>query len=541
MVNCSFSGVNQVRRFHVTVGHGGVCIAVLDIVPQLFLPAQDGTLFFTDGLQYVIIPGCRLDKSSLSFTTNGQVCRLTILGPTWRWYRAGIDGVYNVYKADGSIQAGTERSPQQLAGLLFESMLVPQFDVSLLPENTRPFVGWRGAMALDELRNLCHGLGCDVVFNVFGGVAEIWPLGYGAGLPDGNSMSVDFGLDMSEPPDVIKVYCGPSIFQSKLKLEAVMPDSDGVIMRIEDVDYAPTGGWVGADMFDPLPASTDEVAKALARKYLYRMWRVVSQANGSQVVPGYGSVGGIEDILPLYDKQVDNYDDAGIFEKDGYLEGTIALDHQPQPYENSDDHTRIDVQYTLDKERGIIMSSVPLVKLTDDDRWDKADVFLVCSYNVRNPFTFNDEYLSLEYRIANNGTGFLPVHRPELVRRVVGQYNKASLTGYSDNQQELGVQMEAQAVATLSEFQQVGAVVRRYRGLQPIRLNGAIRQVSWMGQCEGQNRGFFTMASFNTEFECGIDGRDARIRRTSANRARVTRDLYDYDLYRSQKQGVRQK
>lgn len=536
-VNCTYTGVQQVRRFHLTVGHGGVCIAILDIVPQLFLPAVDGELFLTDGNRTLLVPGCRLDRASMVFSESGFICRITVLGPTWKWYRAGIDGVYNIVRADGRIQSGTERTPQELATLLFQAMKVPIFDVSGLPNTTRPFVGWRGAMALDELRNLCHSLGCDLVLDLQGTRAEIWQLGFGANLPDVDAITMDFGLDLSEPPDSIKVYCGPTIFQSKLKLEAVMPDKDGTIKRIEDVSYAPDGGWDGVDPFDPLPASTDAVAKALAKKYLYRMWRVVSQADDTQNVPGHGDVGGVEDILPLYDKLVDSYDDAGVFEQDGYLEGTIAIDSEPQPYENTEPHERIDINYSLDKERGIIMASTPLTKLNDLDQWTKADVFFVCSYHVRDKDTYGDVYHSLEVQIANNHTGFLPVHRPELVRQVVAQYNDATVTGTQDNQSDLTVQLQAQAEATLAEFQATGAVVKRYRGLVPIRLDGAIRQVTYMGRCDGR-KGFYTVASRNTEFECGVDTRIQRGRKMYAERSKIMRDLHDYENYRAMKQGA---
>jgi hypothetical protein len=538
IVEARYTGIYQVRRFHLSIGHGGAVVCQLDVLPQFGIPPSDGELFVTDGFQALRIPGCRLDRASIVYSTSGHIVRVRILGPTWKWRLAGIDGVYNVPRADGSIEPGTERTPRELATLLFQAMRVPYFDVSGLPNQTRPFVNWRGHLAFPELTTLCHNLGCDFGLDVQGTIARIWPIGYGAQLPAGEEQTIDYGVDFSEPPDRIKAYTGPSEFQSKLLCECVMPDSDGVWKPIEDVDYKPQGGWDGVDSSDPLPDSTDEKARALAKKWLYRAWRAKSQADGSHKVPVFGDVNGMEDILPLHDWLVEHYENGGLFKQVGYLEGTVELSGDPLPNENSEEHDRIEVQHRTDGERGIVITDVPLFKLNDDGIRVKADVFYVCSYNVRDQERYGEVYHGLIRQIANNGTGDLPLHRPEIIRRVVAKYNKTSVTSTTDNVDEVNAQLDSHITALASEFQSVASLTKRYRGLIPIVIDGAIRNVSYFGQCDGDGKGCYTMASRNTETEPGMLVRPERLRRAAADRTRMQRDVLDYDRRKARRQGV---
>ena len=210
----------------------------------------------------------------------------------------------------------------------------------------------------------------------------------------------------------------------------------------------------------------------------------------------------------------------------------------PPPNRNSADFDRIEVPHRLDKERGIVITPIPLVQLDDNGQRVKADVYYVCSYNVRDQSTYTDLYYSYARQIANNGTGDLPLHRPDLNLRVVAQYNRTAVTGITTNQQDLDQQLDTHIQALAVEFQEVGSVVKRYRGLIPILIDGAIRHVSYFGVCDGPNRGCFTMASQNTEWEPGLLVRPERRRRAEVDRMLTLREIMAYDRRRARRQGV---
>lgn len=540
-VNCAYDGIDQVRRFRFTTGHDGVCVCMLEIRPQINIPAINGTLFLTDGLTTLTVPGCRLDRSNLSFSMSGHVVQVRILGPTWKWQIGCIDGVYNARRADGSFQEGTEKTPSELAELLFQSMNVSSFSTTNLPPEIRPFVNWKGSPSISELKALCLQCGCGFGLDVHTGVASIWRLGIGANLPTGNEQTVDYGTDFSETPDYIKIYCGPTLYQLKFLLEPVMKDKDDSWKPANEVSYAPPNGWDGVDPFDPLPGSQDEEAVKLAKRWLWRAWRVKDLADESMEVPTYGPIQQIEDLYPLFDRLSDNYEnDAGVYEDPAYLEGTIAIDStggDVAAYENTDDFTLIEVPHRLDSERGIVISSAPLIKLDDDDQWVAADVYYVATCHIRNPETFDSEYYSITRQIAQNGTGTLPVHRPDLVRRVVILYDDETPNGTDDNSQELDQQLSAQADAVQSQFQVVQSTVKTYKGLIPIRLDGAIRQVTYHGSCYGREKGFRTTAARNTEWEYGIPSEKRRRRNYQADSAGVTRDIHEHERHVRHRKG----
>lgn len=537
-VNATFPGVGQVRRFHLSIGYGQNVICTLDILPQLTLPAVDGTLVVTDGVTTLSIPGCRLDEAHMTLSTSGHIVRLQILGPTWKWRLAGIDGVYNVRRPDGSIVPSTRKTTQQLATLLFQAMQVPFFDVSGLPNSDGPFVNWHGAIAFNELTWLCHQWGCDFGLDVQGTVARIWRLGVGPGLPTGGSdVTQDYGIDLAEPPDRLKLYCGPTLYQSKLKLKAVMEESTGELKDRDSVSYKPSGGWDGTDPDEPLDPNATEADQRAAKRSNLRMFLIDTQADGSWNVPGYGSVNSREDILPVYDTLAADYSlNSEYYKQRAYLTGTFAVDDGGS-LENTAAQTLCEVPFRIDREKGLVITEIPVYKLDSTQQKVAPDLFLTTSYHVRDSQKFHYVYYEQTRTIASNGTGDFPVHRPDLVRRVIASYSGTSTTpsGTSNNEATLTPFINAQLDATQAEFQTVQSLVKWYIGIQLIVLSGTVRQTSFFGSVD---TGCFTIAALSTEWEPGLLRRRQRRLAAEADRQKVRRELDDVGQRRLQRGGV---
>lgn len=542
--NASFTGIFQTRRFHLSIGHGGNITCLLDIIPQVQAPPAIGNLTVTDGFIHLTLIGCRIDRASITYNSRGQIVRAIVLGPTWKWKLAGIDGIYNVPRPDGTIDPDTEKTPRELATLLFEAMRVPRFDVSGMPNATRPFVNWHGDFAYSELTQLCHDLGCDFGYDVHNQIARIWTVGQGSNLPLGGEQTITYGADFSESPDVIKAYSNFSEFQSKLATECVMPDLDGTWKLADEVSYAPEDGWAGSNPFDPLPDSDDKVARGLARRWLWRAYRAKSQADGSNKVPVYGEVDGMEDILPLHDRLLESYELGGMYNQVAYAEGTFAIGGDPDPVYNTEPFERIEIGHRLDGERGIMIFDAPIYQLGDDDYgYDvndaakEAEVYIVCSYHVRDKDTRQYIAHTHERRVANNGTGDYPLHRPDLVRRIIATYDGKTVDETKDNLEELKRLLDESIDALAAEFQSSESVVKRYRGLVPVVVDGAIRQVTYYGNCEGSNRGVFTVAARNTEWEEGVVRRLGRMRTASNDAMRIMKEQLRYERRKRRRRG----
>src|SRR5207302_7663300 len=100
------------------------------------------TLFRSFGDVELEFPGCALDSAMVRRDRAGMIVSLSILDRRWAWRFGQICGRYNVRDEAGRLDAETERSPQELAQSLFTAMGESVFDVSLLPDDTRPEVNW---------------------------------------------------------------------------------------------------------------------------------------------------------------------------------------------------------------------------------------------------------------------------------------------------------------------------------------------------------------------------------------------------------------
>lgn len=522
----SITGIAQITRIHISVGHGDNVFITANCLPQFGIPPANVTVAITDGLQTLTLPGCRIDRSNIVYSTNGQIVRVQILGPTWKWRFGSIDGVYNLVNPDGTIVSATRKSVQELAALLFDAMHVTSYDVSGLPNVDGPFVNWNGANAYAELTALCHAWGCDFGLDVQGPVARVWQMGVGPALPSGGSeRTVGYGIDLAELPDVISVRCGPTIVQSKLKLEPVGRDTDGSIKHRDNLSYF-SGGWENLDPFDPLGADESQEVRRLAKEAML-MWRAVSQADGTQNVPGFGPVNSIEDILPILPYLASDYqnDNGAYYRQRPYLVGVFAKP-SATAIENTSADEQCEVEFTLDHETGILRTEVPIYKHSSG-AIAKAELYLVCAYRIRSSTTFSYHHYALSRTIASNDTGTYTTHRAELELRIIAAYSGTTVTGTTNNQAALDASLNQHLDAIQIEFQAVSSVVVEYAGLVPIRLSGATRQTLFEINSDEPRKGCYTTAAQNTEWESGMLRRWARYRSATGYRDRAIREVQD--------------
>lgn len=238
-----FPGINGVVRWTFTLSHGiSPSVCSVDIVPQATLPAEMGTLQILFGSVRMQFRDCLIDSAKVRRSGAGQIIGLAILDRRWKWKFGEISGRYNLRLKDGKVDPATEKTPHQLATLLFQAMGESSFSVGELPNTSRPEVEWSYANPAHELAALAESLGCRVVLGIDNRVS-LRRIGTGALLPDvGAQRSEDFGFDPPTRPDSLKLIGGPTRFQTKFRLEAVGEDSDGSIRPIDQLTYKPTAG-----------------------------------------------------------------------------------------------------------------------------------------------------------------------------------------------------------------------------------------------------------------------------------------------------------
>ena len=299
-----FPGISKILRGQFVFAQGiSPGVATLEIAPQFIdTNALRGTLSITyeqDGFieTNIEFPDCVIESGSYRVSDQGHIFSLKILDRRWKWKYPTIDGWYNKRLDDGdifkSVSVDTEKTPRELMTLLLEAMGETNFDLSDVPDTERPEVKWVVANAANELASLCDKLGCRVVLRRNNRV-KICRTGVGLPIPTGRLQNADKGVNRGTRPDKLVVMCGPSQWQSRLKVEAVGEETDGRIRPVNDLSYLRNlpFNW-SFENPDSFVNIQDKDVRRLALSCVYRWYRIIEnaagyivQADGSDTVPG---------------------------------------------------------------------------------------------------------------------------------------------------------------------------------------------------------------------------------------------------------------
>jgi hypothetical protein len=209
--------------------------------PQFGIPAQDGDLVISyNGSSVVTIKNCHIVAAHYEVGSGGQVVSVDFVDERWTWANYSITGRYNYRLPNNWVDPNHEATPQTLATLCFQAMGVANFDVSQLPNDSRPDVNWDHANPAQELEKICSDLGCRVVPQRSTGAWIVQITGVGNNLPDNFPFTdAGAGIDPKQVPDYIKIVSGPVRYQVFLPLSAVARDFDGSWRPLNKLSYAP--------------------------------------------------------------------------------------------------------------------------------------------------------------------------------------------------------------------------------------------------------------------------------------------------------------
>lgn len=549
-------GISQVLRASFTLTQGitpSVC--TLEIAPQSGPVTEHGTLTFTFADVTINFPNAKVDKASFQFTENGLLWQLSIIDRRWRWaYKTAITGNYNERRPNvqgeqninnlGSIDARTVATPQQLAGLCLQAMGETGYDVSQLPNDSRPEIHWDHDNAAQALAELCDQLGCRVCLGLDSTVS-ICRAGVGATLPDTSVMRLSAVVDPPEAPEAIAAVGGKSRYQVDLLLEAVGLDKDGQIKLIDDLSYKPAEGWPsiepgyfyeveGWTLMPNVPPNLQNFlalgrinARELALQTIYRWYRIrmrdVSDAEGSPagggpIIPGWRVTNGNQgsriqhrwQILPIEDEQVAGwYDGENTFQRfPAWVFGRFyAWDFGAK---NTDPGSFCHFDYSIDRERGLVQFGTQVYRYgvadegEDAQRVYPANLVLRTAVSVRDAATgvFDRFSLSLATSAAGTGAGTRTLQREEIILNVQPTYNYQTNAVVSTTTNIVECVNEATYAinAALLEYQTTTPLDVTFMGLVPIAVDGAITQVTW----EVGPSGATTRVSRDTEWNPAV-------------------------------------
>lgn len=408
-----FPGLNAIRSGSFTLSHGiSPSSAIVEISPQSNFACKSGTMAITYGDNVRIeFPDCRLDMASLTAGDSGFTWSMKIRDRRWKWQFGEITGSWNSLRPNRTIDPYYEKTPRELATLCLRAMGETNFNVSQIPNDTRPMVQWDYDNPAEMLQRLCETVDCRVVLRTDNAV-WICRNGQGAVLPSTRISSGGYGFDPPEMPDSIKFVFGPTRWQMKINLEAVGIDVDGKVKLIKDLSYNPGGegeeyGWAKEDPYtfaglikyptnaqitefnaqlkaagkQPLsPAGVPVTQKLgaigsqirqLALSCVYRMYRISIPATKQYNIPEFGGFADMRLLLPLNDElltEANANDQTGKEVIDGFplrqkAQVTGIFYNQigdPKTEVNTTNGTKYSGSFSIDQERGIVVFSDPV-------------------------------------------------------------------------------------------------------------------------------------------------------------------------------------
>jgi hypothetical protein len=469
---------------------------------QAATPSPYGTLAFTDGTRTITIPYCRVADSRWAGVGKFQI---TIEDLRWRWRTGAVYGRYNVPRED---YAGVrfEKTPRELAEILWATMEESELDVTLLPNDPRPEVSWYASNPADELIALLASLGC-VLAPQLNGSWKVYPVGYGAVYtpPVGFTVATDVATDFATYPDAVSVITGPIQYEAVFALEAVGEETDGRIVPIDLLSYKPAWGWEQED--NDFAGLEDQTytrngrtlnLQDLAKSCVRRWYQIASMPAGTGAdslnPPGYPTslppVESLYQLLPLVpviNETVTSMGDPDYGKRMGAeVWGKFTKDEQSGL--QSRPGTKVPSSFSIDAERGIVKFSQPVVSLPSDfSAINPAELFLRCVVEVQQPeINVAAGYERKATTGLSNGTGSEILFRDDLELQWKPVWkNDGTLdpledgAEYPNNRVEVDAEADYYLAAKLAGYVNQTGGTMNLTGIHAPNLNGLQTSVTW--------------------------------------------------------------
>jgi hypothetical protein len=502
-----FPGISSIVSANMSFTHGVTpSVAMLAISPRQGFVALIGDLVFGYDDIKVTFKQCKVDTSSFIRNSSGQVWQLAVLDRRWKWTTAAggrISGHYNRKQPDGKAVKEQSKTPRELATLCLRAMGEKSFDVKDLPNDARPEVLWDYDLPAEMLAQLCDDLGCRVVLQ-FDDKVVIRRVSVGADLPIGGTILDDsIAFDLPEAPDKITVVAGHTLYQADFPLEAIGQETDGTIKPVDQLSYKPVGGWTVVDFPDMNSVTgNDGKNRELAKKTVFRWYRIAVQFPNQVIIPGYkgkdghgiGLINKLDQILPIEKEQVATKIENGVAVR---LPARISgvwwrglnsefINTQPKtdptPVDDENNKAIVDKGFAIDTVRGIVKFSKPIYRNSTPTSAEvtvaEAKLRLRTAVSVRHQVDWDWDRYERGRELGKLGTPTRYTQKSEVVLTYEPAYGQAyNVLGVVDNKKEIDPIIDLFLDGIERTFEVKQPETKSYPGIKTTDLDGAIQQV----------------------------------------------------------------
>lgn len=398
----------------------------------------------------------------------------------WKWKDGYISGHYNVRNPDGSLDAATEKTPQELATLLFTAMGETSPVITALPNTTRPEVEWDWDNPASQLEQLLESLGCDVALGL-DNVVRIVKIGTGADLPEGHQVRYSLGITSDPKPHTLVAVGDGVEFQERFELEAVGLDTDGTYKLLSSLSYYPSGGFKTKNSFSEIANVTE---RSLAKRTVFKCYRIKQFAAGDWDLPApYDAftLNGPQEVL-LEDGLSDYETVNGI--KRRVLPYVLGNYTDEQGDYSVTSGRRLDAQFSVDTARRMIRFSEPIYKQSTTGAYEPADLYMDIAFRATDPdynFVGQEIRYTKEQAVTDPDNELYRVYEHnDLQLKIQVPYTAVTTRDtVTSNATEINAKAQAYLDEHLAEFEGDTPQAASYHGLVPIACDGAIHTVRW--------------------------------------------------------------
>lgn len=461
-------------------------ICTLFIAPKALVNLAPGVLTVRDGSRAISFSGCAVDQANFRMRLDGTHWReaLQILDRRRLWKSGSISGEYNVRLSNGSVVESTRKSAAELMGLCLAACGESGASVAQAPQNVYPYVRWRDARSDLALAALCNYTACEVC-PTNSDTFAIYPLGVGVDLPtiDGQRHMPIRYVPRSVPA-IIRVVCGPSVWQTKLVLRSIAENSSGSQFTTSTVSYKPSTGFIYESPFT-FPNESGASQRA-ALESIYKRFRVTSQADGSLTVPACNeAISKVSQYFPIQEYLLESAADLDATPRSlrAHIEGDFW------PYSQSSEsanNIRYVGEFKLRGDRGEVEMPAPVFGLSSGTILDPT-LYLAASYSV----TGSDGDFVRVRRDASvlGGSGVEILRRPELFASYTANYSTSSptqTTGVTSTRHDAEDEADRYLALFSQKYSDTTAGECTYHGLLNCGLDGKIAQLFWRASVNGK-------------------------------------------------------
>ena len=525
---CTYPGIQDILRASLTVS-GGVAPAVATIVtiPEaLNNPQSVGELVFGEASfgPIITIPDAVVLNAKVDWVAQGRNITIQIADRRYFWKFPRISGQYNSKHPDETVDPETEKTPQELATLLLEALGEDGFDVSEMPNDTRPSVNWDLDLAAPALQTLCDGLECVISFGNDGAV-KVYKRA-DEELPPGPVMVAGNGANGAvAPANGVTVFSDRVQFQDRLFLEAAAVDTGQEVKQLDDVSYTLTDDQGQPKAFTPNAFWEVEVQhgkkqRQLAEESVYRLYRFAKyrDENGAEL-PFEVEGQEVEDIR----RQVVILNQAAAPSDHGEVvrrsPARVYGKFIGQEYHRRNEYRLWTHGFSIDPGTQTVTLSQPAYQIDEDGEPFPAELYLECAYEVRdNDQNFYRLFLNSEGSDVDNSDMTI---REDIIPNKVQEYDEeGNRTTVTNNSPDVYDRLQKVLDQLVARYEVLTGETRQYEGIRFIAPDGAVQQVTW----SVSGGAAYTLASIGQTHERFIDPPSERNVKELINALQVEND-----------------